>query len=425
MKKSLIVELFFAISLLVACGDDDSSSSGVVDEPEITSSSSSSENEKSSSSVDGGCEVVPYFQEGWPADLDYLSALKGFYAYGSDVGCHFDMEKTEATLYRWKEISPDSSVLEKIGSVPITTTLKSGKSDSSGAERWDNVWKYTTDMSSLDDPALPDGRYRLAWGEGFNVNFYIARSMPEMEWTWGLQSHGLVRVSIDTSFSSNKYIGRAFLFNGEKTERTLLKCNSYWGSLECSVKDIVDTLKDGRYILSMEAVRLSAPDPEFDHAVREARWGNDSLLWALALDSAGNFREGVSGIRLDTNQWIDRTAPKIALIGDAEYSVKANGRYSKRDFSVVIDVFDKLLEREKQTLTVSVSVHHNPVYKKTFEQIADSLRLSLEFSLLDSVLYKQYLDITLEDEFENKDSLKIEELAVADSQQVDISELLP
>ena len=91
MKNSLIVELILALSLLVACGDDDSSSSGVVDEPEITSSSSSSKKEKSSSSVDSECDVVPYYQEGWPTYLDKLSSLKGFYAYGSDVGCHFDM----------------------------------------------------------------------------------------------------------------------------------------------------------------------------------------------------------------------------------------------------------------------------------------------------------------------------------------------
>ena len=177
MKNWLSLELLFALCLLVACGDDEPSSP-IIDEPETTSSSSS-EKEKSSSSIDDGCDVKPYYREGWPTLLDHVSSLKNFYAYGSDMGCLFDMEKVEATLYRYKNVSADSNAWEKVGSAPIKTILLS---DTNDTKRWETSWKYTTDLSSLDSPALPDGEYKVAWGEGFNVTFYLERTFPEMEW---------------------------------------------------------------------------------------------------------------------------------------------------------------------------------------------------------------------------------------------------
>ncbi|MBO4436286.1 MAG: hypothetical protein J5791_05305 [Fibrobacter sp.] len=413
MKKWLFVEFLFALSLLVACGDDESSSPAI-DEPEETSSSSSEE--KSSSSVDNGCEVVPFYQEGWPTDLGYLSALKNFYAYGSDVGCSINMEKAEATLYRWKDISSDSSVLEKIGSVPITTTLKSGKSDSSGAERWDNVWEYTTDMSSLDNPALPDGRYRLAWEEGFNVNFYLARTFPKMEWTVNVKNE-YAQVNYDTS-SIGDFRAKVYLYDSARTNAVPVECSKYLGYVNCKVSGILDTIKEGHYVISMNAVRLSASDREFYNAVKETWWGNDSLLWALALDSAGNFREGIAGKRFDSDVFIDRTAPKVVKINTAKYSVKSNGTQNERKYSFDLDAYENLIGRKSQILKVSFRVYGKLAYQDYVKQEKDSLHLTYEFSYTDSNK-RHSVDVILSDAEGNSDTLDIESLAVVDSQHVD------
>ena len=415
MKRSLIVELAFALSLLVACGDDESSSRAI-DEPEETSSSSS-ENEKSSSSVDNGCEVVPFYQEGWPTDMGYLSSLKNFYAYGSDVGCSINMEKAEATLYRWKKVSSDSSVLEKIGSVPVKTTLKSGKSDSSGAERWDNVWKYTTDMSSLDDPALPDGRYRLAWGEGFNVNFYLVRTFPKMEWAVNVKNE-YAQVNYDTTTYSGNFSAKVYFYDSARTNAVPVECSKYLGYMSCNVSGILDTIKEGHYVISMEAVRLSAPDREFDNAVKEARWGEDSLLWAQALDSDGNFREGIAGMRLDSDVFIDHTAPKVVKVNNAKYSVKSNGKQHERKYSFDLNAYENLIGRESQILKVSFRVYGKLAYQDYIKQEKDSLHLAYEFSYTDSN-NRLSVDVILSDAEGNSDTLDIESLAVVDSQYVE------
>ena len=413
MKRWLFVEFLFVLCLLVACGDD--SSSGVPDEPEV-SSSSSSEEKSSSSEQETGCDTKPYYREGWPTLMDHVSSLKHFYAYGSDVGCEYDLEKTEATLYKFVKVSADSSALEKIGTVPVKTTLL----DDEGSDSWNRSWKYEADLSSLDNPALPDGEYRIAWGEGFNVSFYIGRDFREIKWMWGLEKK-MVALSVDTNLSINDYYSRVTIYDVTNSNKIPLKCIRYMGAIECNAKDIIDTLKDGPYIISMEAVRKSSPNPEFAYALSEARSGEDSLLWALALDSAGNFREGVSGMRLDTNQWIDRVAPSFKLVKDAEYSVKANGRYTERIYSVILDVFENMLKREKQTLTLSVYVNGGLAYRDYVEQKTDSLQIPVKVSYLDSTIRKLSLKIDLKDESGNMDSLMIGNFVVADSQSVDTS----
>ncbi len=411
MKKWIFVEFLFALSLLVACGDDDSSS-GVPDEPEV-SSSSSSEEKSSSSEKQAVCDTKPYYQEGWPTLLDYLSSLKGFYAYGSDVGCHYNMEKAEATLYRFVKISADSTAKEKVGSVPIKTTLLSDTTDS---ERWDTNWKYEADLSALDDPALPDGEYRLAWGEGFNVDFYLIRTFPKMEWYVSVKNK-YASVHYGKEYNGN-FLARVYLYDSTGANAVPVECTKYWDYMSCKVYDILDTLKEGHYIISMEAVRTSAADREFQDAVYEARQGNDSLLWALSLDSAGNFREGVAGMRLDSDVFIDHTAPKVVKVNNAKYSVKSNATQHERKYSLDFDAYEDLIGRKSQTLMVSFFVNGQLAYQDYVEQEKDSLHLAYEFSYTDSKA-KLSVDVVLTDADKNSESLEIENIAVADSQYVE------
>lgn len=412
MKNWLSLELLFALCLLVACGDDEPSSP-IIDEPETTSSSSSEKEKSSSSEQETGCDTKPYYREGWPIDLDYISSLKGFYAYGSDVGCHYNMEKVEATLYRFVKISADSTAKEKVGSVPIKTTLLS---DTTDTERWETKWKYEADLSSLDNPALPDGEYRLAWGEGFNVNFSLIRTFPKMEWYVSVKNK-YASVHYGTEYKGY-FSARVYLYDSTGANAVPVECSKYWDYMSCKVYDILDTLKEGHYIISMVAVRRSAAGSEFHDAVNEAQFGNDSLLWALSLDSAGNFREGVAGMRLDSDVFIDHTAPKVVTVNNAKYSVKSNGTQHERKYSLDFDAYEDLIGRKSQTLMVSFFVNGQLAYQDYVEQEKDSLHLAYEFSYTDSKA-KLSVDVVLTDADKNSESLEIEDIAVADSQYVE------
>lgn len=412
MKNWLSLELLFALCLLVACGDDEPSSP-IIDEPETTSSSSSEKEKSSSSEQETGCDTKPYYREGWPIDLDYISSLKGFYAYGSDVGCHYNMEKVEATLYRLVKISADSTAKEKVGSVPIKTTLLS---DTTDTERWETKWKYEADLSSLDNPALPDGEYRLAWGEGFNVNFSLIRTFPKMEWYVSVKNK-YASVHYGTEYKGY-FSARVYLYDSTGANAVPVECSKYLDYMSCKVYDILDTLKEGHYIISMVAVRRSAAGSEFHDAVNEAQFGNDSLLWALSLDSAGNFREGVAGIRLDSDVFIDHTAPKVVTVNNAKYSVKSNGTQHERKYSLDFDAYEDLIGRKSQTLMVSFFVNGQLAYQDYVEQEKDSLHLAYEFSYTDSKA-KLSVDVVLTDADKNSESLEIEDIAVADSQYVE------
>ena len=412
MKNWLSLELLFALCLLVACGDDEPSSP-IIDEPETTSSSSSEKEKSSSSEQETGCDTKPYYREGWPIDLDYISSLKGFYAYGSDVGCHYNMEKVEATLYRLVKISADSTAKEKVGSVPIKTTLLS---DTTDTERWETKWKYEADLSSLDNPALPDGEYRLAWGEGFNVNFSLIRTFPKMEWYVSVKNK-YASVHYGTEYKGY-FSARVYLYDSTGANAVPVECSKYWDYMSCKVYDILDTLKEGHYIISMVAVRRSAAGSEFHDAVNEAQFGNDSLLWALSLDSAGNFREGVAGMRLDSDVFIDHTAPKVVSVNNAKYSVKSNGTQHERKYSLDFDAYEDLIGRKSQTLMVSFFVNGQLAYQDYVEQEKDSLHLAYEFSYTDSKA-KLSVDVVLTDADKNSESLEIEDIAVADSQYVE------
>ena len=412
MKNWLSLELLFALCLLVACGDDEPSSP-IIDEPETTSSSSSEKEKSSSSEQETGCDTKPYYREGWPIDLDYISSLKGFYAYGSDVGCHYNMEKVEATLYRLVKISADSTAKEKVGSVPIKTTLLS---DTTDTERWETKWKYEADLSSLDNPALPDGEYRLAWGEGFNVNFSLIRTFPKMEWYVSVKNK-YASVHYGTEYKGY-FSARVYLYDSTGANAVPVECSKYWDYMSCKVYDILDTLKEGHYIISMVAVRRSAAGSEFHDAVNEAQFGNDSLLWALSLDSAGNFREGVAGMRLDSDVFIDHTAPKVVTVNNAKYSVKSNGTQHERKYSLDFDAYEDLIGRKSQTLMVSFFVNGQLAYQDYVEQEKDSLHLAYEFSYTDSKA-KLSVDVVLTDADKNSESLEIEDIAVADSQYVE------
>lgn len=412
MKNWLSLELLFALCLLVACGDDEPSSP-IIDEPETTSSSSSEKEKSSSSEQETGCDTKPYYREGWPIDLDYISSLKGFYAYGSDVGCHYNMEKVEATLYRLVKISADSTAKEKVGSVPIKTTLLS---DTTDTERWETKWKYEADLSSLDNPALPDGEYRLAWGEGFNVNFSLIRTFPKMEWYVSVKNK-YASVHYGTEYKGY-FSARVYLYDSTGANAVPVECSKYLDYMSCKVYDILDTLKEGHYIISMVAVRRSAAGSEFHDAVNEAQFGNDSLLWALSLDSAGNFREGVAGMRLDSDVFIDHTAPKVVTVNNAKYSVKSNGTQHERKYSLDFDAYEDLIGRKSQTLMVSFFVNGQLAYQDYVEQEKDSLHLAYEFSYTDSKA-KLSVDVVLTDADKNSESLEIEDIAVADSQYVE------
>lgn len=412
MKNWLSLELLFALCLLVACGDDEPSSP-IIDEPETTSSSSSEKEKSSSSEQETGCDTKPYYREGWPIDLDYISSLKGFYAYGSDVGCHYNMEKVEATLYRLVKISADSTAKEKVGSVPIKTTLLS---DTTDTERWETKWKYEADLSSLDNPVLPDGEYRLAWGEGFNVNFSLIRTFPKMEWYVSVKNK-YASVHYGTEYKGY-FSARVYLYDSTGANAVPVECSKYWDYMSCKVYDILDTLKEGHYIISMVAVRRSAAGSEFHDAVNEAQFGNDSLLWALSLDSAGNFREGVAGMRLDSDVFIDHTAPKVVTVNNAKYSVKSNGTQHERKYSLDFDAYEDLIGRKSQTLMVSFFVNGQLAYQDYVEQEKDSLHLAYEFSYTDSKA-KLSVDVVLTDADKNSESLEIEDIAVADSQYVE------
>jgi len=407
MKNWLFLELLFALCLLVACGDDEPSSP-IIDEPETTSSSSS-EKEKSSSSIDNGCDVKPYYREGWPTLLDHVSSLKNFYAYGSDLGCLFDMEKVEATLYRYKNVSADSNAWEKVGSAPIKTILLS---DTNDTKRWETSWKYTTDLSSLDSPALPDGEYKVAWGEGFNVTFYLERTFPEMEWYVNVKNK-VAHVNYDKE-SRVDFLRRVYLYDSTRTNATPIECSSYWSYLDCKTSQILDTLKEGHYVLSLEAVLKSAPDVEFDYALRES----DSLAWSLAIDSDGNFREDVAGIHLESDVFIDRTAPKVINVNEAKYSVKSNGKQYERQYSFDLNAYENLMGRESQTLAVSFLVNGKLAYKDYVEQTKDSVHLAYKFGYTDSQRDLS-VRVILNDGFDNSDTLKIEALTVVESQTVE------
>ena len=237
-----------------------------------------------------------------------------------------------------------------------------------------------------------------------------------MEWTVDVKNE-YAQVNYDTSYIGD-FRAKVYLYDSARTNAVPVECSKYLGYVSCKVSGILDTIKEGHYVISMNAVRLSAPDREFYNAVKETWWGNDSLLWALALDSAGNFREGIAGKRFDSDVFIDHTAPKVVKINTAKYSVKSNGTQNERKYSFDLDAYENLIGRKSQILKVSIRVYGKLAYQDYVKQEKDSLHLAYEFSYTDSNK-RHSVDVILSDAEGNSDTLDIESLAVVDSQYVE------
>ena len=419
--KKVFTSFFFLINVvLIACSGSDSVASQDLTQDPISESSSSSSQIQSSSDNWGDyppCGVEPMYSEKWPRNFGTTSSLKNLTAYGSDVGCNMNLDMDSATLLVKKGDGWDT-----VGTIAITST----RTNESSIE---HIWEYTADLSELDKPVpLPDGSYKLAWGDGksLNTSFYLKRHFHEVEMTvdWDGYSKKIgTHIDIDMSVSYPHVEQRGFLYNPREEKKYLLECKNYFSSwtYSCSISnEQYSSLSDGLYEFQWEAFLPDAfPDYQTYSDVSDARFARDEdLKWSYVVDSLGDFKEGIIGTKLKQEVYLDQTAPKILNISKSAYSVKFDGTNRNRDFVIDAKIYDDLLGRENQIYTVSYYVMGRLAHRELVDTDKDTTDLNVKFSHSTQNWWEVDVKIVVEDERSYKDSIKIENLDVLDSQKV-------
>ena len=419
--KKLFASFFFLINVvLIACsGNDSVSSQDSTQDPTSEKSSSSSQILSSSDNWNGlpPCEVEPLYSNGWPRDLGVTSSLKNIFAYGSNLGCNINLDMNSAILLVKKDDGWDT-----VGTIAVTST----RTNESHIE---DIWEYTADFSVLDKPTpLPDGNYKLIWGDGksLNTSFSLKRHFHEVEMTvdWDEYSKKIgTYINIDRSVSYPHVEQRGFLYNPREDKKYPLECKNNWSSwtYSCSISnEQYSSLSDGLYEFQWEAFLPDAfPDYQTYSDLLDAKYDRDEdLKWSYVVDSLGNFKEGIVGTKLKQEVYLDQTAPKILNVSKSAYSVIFDGTNRNRDFIVNAKIYDDLLGRESQIYTVSYYVRGALAHRELVDTDKDTTDLNVKFSYSTQDRWELFLKIVVEDERSYADTIKIENLDVLDSQEV-------
>ena len=419
--KKLFASFFFLINVvLIACsGNDSVSSQDSTQAPTSEKSSSSSQILSSSDNWNGlpPCEVEPLYSNGWPRDLGVTSSLKNIFAYGSNLGCNINLDMNSAILLVKKDDGWDT-----VGTIAVTST----RTNESHIE---DIWEYTADFSVLDKPTpLPDGNYKLIWGDGksLNTSFSLKRHFHEVEMTvdWDEYSKKIgTHINIDRSVSYPHVEQRGFLYNPREDKKYPLECKSNWSSwtYSCSISnEQYSSLSDGLYEFQWEAFLPDAfPDYQTYSDLLDAKYDRDEdLKWSYVVDSLGNFKEGIVGTKQKQEVYLDQTAPKILNVSKSAYSVIFDGTNRNRDFIVNAKIYDDLLGRESQIYTVSYYVRGALAHRELVDTDKDTTDLNVKFSYSTQDRWELFLKIVVEDERSYADTIKIENLDVLDSQEV-------
>lgn len=419
--KKLFASFFFLINVvLIACsGNDSVSSQDSTQDPTSEKSSSSSQILSSSDNWNGlpPCEVEPLYSNGWPRDLGVTSSLKNIFAYGSNLGCNINLDMNSAILLVKKDDGWDT-----VGTIAVTST----RTNESHIE---DIWEYTADFSVLDKPTpLPDGNYKLIWGDGksLNTSFSLKRHFHEVEMTvdWDEYSKKIgTHINIDRSVSYPHVEQRGFLYNPREDKKYPLECKNNWSSwtYSCSISnEQYSSLSDGLYEFQWEAFLPDAfPDYQTYSDLLDAKYDRDEdLKWSYVVDSLGNFKEGIVGTKQKQEVYLDQTAPKILNVSKSAYSVIFDGTNRNRDFIVNAKIYDDLLGRESQIYTVSYYVRGALAHRELVDTDKDTTDLNVKFSYSTQDRWELFLKIVVEDERSYADTIKIENLDVLDSQEV-------
>ena len=420
MKKRFALFFFLINVVLTACGDNDSISSQDPTQDPISELSSSSSLIQSSSDNWGGyppCDVEPMYSNEWPRDFGVTSSLKNLTAYGSNLGCKINLNMNSATLLAKKGDGWDT-----IGTTATTATL-------AYESPIEETWEYTADFSNLDTPdSLPDGEYKLVWGSGksLTTSFSLKRHFHKVELATGWDDYFeeiWTSINIDRDVSDPHVEQRGFLYNPREDKRYPLECGiggSSW-NLSCRIDDKLDSsLNDGIYEFQWEAFLPEAfPDYQTYSDILDAKFDHDEdLKWSYAVDSLGNFKEGIVGTKLKQEVLLDRTAPKILDVSKSAYSVIFDGTNRNRDFVVDAKIYDDLLGRESQIYTVSYYVMGFLAHRELVDTDKDTTNLNVKFSYSTQNRWEVDVKIVVEDERSYVDSIRIENLDVLDSQKV-------
>lgn len=420
VKKLFTLFFFLTNVVLIACSDSDSVSSQDPTQDSISEKSSSSSQIQSSSdnwSVLPPCDVEPMYSNKWPRDFGATSSLKNLTAYGSNLGCKINLNMNSATLLAKKGDGWDT-----IGTTATTATL-------TYESPIEETWEYTADFSSLDKPTpLPDGDYKLIWGTGksLTTSFSLKRHFHKVELTTGWDDYFeeiWTLISIDRDVSDPHVEQRGFLYNPREDKKYSLECGiggSSW-NLTCSIDNKLDSsLSDGIYEFQWEAFLPDAfPDYQTYSDILHAKFDHDEdLEWSYAVDSLGDFKEGIVGTKLKQEVYLDRTAPKILNVSKSAYSVIFDGTNRNRDFVVDAKIYDDLLGRESQIYTVSYYVMGFLAHRELVDTDKDTTNLNVKFSYSTQNRWEVDVKIVVEDERSYVDSIRIENLDVLDSQKV-------
>ena len=421
MKKILFALLILCLNFIwIACGDETSASDNEGSSSiELSSStdeisSSSRENDKSSSSTekDECGSVAPFYGDGWPIDLIRISSLNEVWIYGNDLLCGFNMEIKTATLNR----DIGGTEWEKIGSVDVK---KTSAKDMGGMG---NVSKYTADFSIFDQSTpLADGLYEIVWGEkeNYSVMFHLVRNVPDFNLEIDRNANGTIKVNaIFPNFSGPIYriMQRGFLIDSVHgiTYPLVFDRPGYNSSqYTCKLNEYIDTLADGAYKIRWEffAPIIFSSQEAYDNLMDK-----DSIVaWSYAVDSLGNIRDGLYGRSKEVDFFLDRSAPKIVDVLKSEYSVKANDSIVARNFNVKLKLYDDLLVRKSELLKVTCRARRVYAYRDIINPDKDTSDIEISFSQAIKYFDDIYLDIYIEDEFNNIDSVRIENFDVVDS----------
>ena len=420
VKKLFTLFFFLTNVVLIACSDSDSVSSQDPTQDSISEKSSSSSQIQSSSdnwSVLPPCDVEPMYSNKWPRDFGATSSLKNLTAYGSNLGCKINLNMNSATLLAKKGDGWDT-----IGTTATTATL-------TYESPIEETWEYTADFSNLDKPTpLPDGDYKLIWGTGksLTTSFSLKRHFHKVELTTGWDDYFeeiWTLISIDRDVSDPHVEQRGFLYNPREDKKYSLECGiggSSW-NLTCSIDNKLDSsLSDGIYEFQWEAFLPDAfPDYQTYSDILHAKFDHDEdLEWSYAVDSLGDFKEGIVGTKLKQEVYLDRTAPKILNVSKSAYSVIFDGTNRNRDFVVDAKIYDDLLGRESQIYTVSYYVMGFLAHRELVDTDKDTTNLNVKFSYSTQNRWEVDVKIVVEDERSYVDSIRIENLDVLDSQKV-------
>jgi len=411
MKKIVFALLILCInSIWVACGDDTDCD---IEIPQIDSisenlSSSSEAGDKSScsSETDKCGFVVATYKYGWPGYLMQISSLKEVSLYGNDFFCDPNKRIKTATLYyedrywHW----------EMIGTVEVTAIFD---------ENNGNVGQYIADFSIFDEQTpFADGLYQIVWkGEYENpVQFYLVRDKPNFyfEILWKSNEDIEVNARFPDAIFDIKY--RGYLIDTVHGKTYPIAFDSLINPhvlYTCKLNEYVDTLADGAYKVRWEffSTRIAPDSNVYNNIIN-----NDSAaVWSYVVDSDGNMRDGVYGLTIEKDFFLDRTTAKIVDVLKSEYSVKANDSITVRNFNVKLKLYDNLLGRKSELLKVTCRARGVYAYRDLIDLDKDTVVVDINFKHSIKSYKDIFLDIYIEDENKHIDSVRIENFDVVDS----------